>query len=331
MRIRSGRATLTSPQAGGLCSRSAKFPRKSASLHLTFSPDGTRLATTEWAIPGGATPVTIWDVDTGKRLAQYPGHRDPAADLLFAADGRSLAIAAGPTIRRWFLEGGAEHPKLAGHTDEAWALALAPDGELLASGSDDDDSETIKLWDPKSGGLIRGWHGGQGTTASLAFSPDGRVLASAHLDEESRQRPPLGRRYRQAARHAQGTYRACPYAGLPSSRQAARVGRVGQDDSYLGRRRAKLPCALNGHENDDPATGHRTRWQTCWPPRPAMVPCALWDLACRAESRVRWRGPEKFTSVEFSPDGRTLAGADEDGSITLWDAATGAQRKLAPR
>ncbi len=64
-------------------------PRQNPSLHLAFSPDGSRVATTEWAIPGGATPVTIWDVETGEHLGQYPGHRDRAHDLLFAADGRS--------------------------------------------------------------------------------------------------------------------------------------------------------------------------------------------------------------------------------------------------
>ena len=64
-----------------------------------------------------------------------------------------------------------------------------------------------------------------------------------------------------------------------------------------------------------------------WPPRPAMVRYA-YGMSPTAESRSRSQGPEKFTSVEFSPDGRTLAGADEDGSITLWDAATGAQRGL---
>ena len=79
-------------------------PRQNPSLQFAFSPDGTKLATTEWAIPGGATPVVIWDVQTGKSLGQYPGHRDRAAALLFTASGRSLLIAAGPTIRCWFLE-----------------------------------------------------------------------------------------------------------------------------------------------------------------------------------------------------------------------------------
>jgi WD40 repeat protein len=53
----------------------------------------------------------------------------------------------------------------------------------------------------------------------------------------------------------------------------------------------------------------------------------LWDSA-RGRILRAFAGPEKYTSVGFSPDGRTLAGADEDGSITLWNAATGAQRGL---
>ena len=301
-------------------------PRQNPSLHLAFSPDGTRLATTEWAIPGGATPVTIWDVDTGKRLGQYPGHRDRAADLLFAADGRSLAIAAGPTIRCWFLEGESEPPSLAGHKDEAWAVAFAPDGELLASGSDDDDPETIKLWDPKSGRLIRGWYGGPGTTAALAFSPDGRILASAHLAKQDNVRlwdVATGKLLATLS----GTHRARPYAGLPSSWQAARLGRVGQDDSSLGRRGAKLPPRA-----DTVMTTRSSNWSShpmarSWPPRPAMVRYA-YGISPRADILHPLAGPEKFTSVEFSPDGRTLAGADEDGSITLWDAATGALRGL---
>ena len=64
-----------------------------------------------------------------------------------------------------------------------------------------------------------------------------------------------------------------------------------------------------------------------WPPRPADGTVRLWDHRPGPILRTL-AGPEKFTSVGFSPDGRTLAGADEDGSITLWNAATGEQRGL---
>jgi WD40 repeat protein len=62
-------------------------------------------------------------------------------------------------------------------------------GKVLASGSDDDDPDSIKLWDPKSGRLIHHWNGGPGTTASLAFSPGGSILASAHLADRDNVRP----------------------------------------------------------------------------------------------------------------------------------------------
>jgi eukaryotic-like serine/threonine-protein kinase len=296
--------------------------RQNPSLHLAFSPDGSKLATTDWAVPGGATPVTIWDVDTGKRLGQYPGHRDRAADLLFAADGRSLAIAAGPTIRCWFLKGKSEPAALAGHKDEAWAVAFAPDGELLASGSDDDDPETIKLWDPKTGRLIRGWFGGPGTTASLAFSPDGRILASAHLTKQDNVRlwdvatgKPLATlkghtaRVRTLAFHPHGKLLASAGSDKTIRLWDVEEGRFlrvlcGHDDTIQ-----QLVFAPDGTQLASAASDRTVR---------------LWDVAQGAILR-KLAGPEKFTSVEFSPDGRTLAGADEDGSITLWDAATGAQ------
>ena len=304
----------------------SEVPRKNPSLHLAFSPDGTRLATTEWAIPGGATPVTLWDLASGKRLAQYPGHRDGAADLLFAANGRSLVIAAGPTIRCWLLEGESEPQPLAGHKDEAWAVAFAPDGEMLASGSDDDgEREKIKLWGPKNVRLIRGWYGGPGTTASLAFSPDGRILASAHLTKQDNVRlwnVATGKALATLKGH---TAQARTLAFHPHGKMLASAG----SDKTIrlwdveGQRCLRK---LDGH--DDTIQGlvfARDGTQLASASSDGTV--RLWDIGQGRILRTL-TGPEKFTSVAFSPDGRTLAGADEDGSITLWDAATGAQRAI---
>jgi WD40 repeat protein len=300
-------------------------PRKDANLHLAFSPDGNRLATTEWAIPGGATPVTIWHVDTGKRLGQYPGHRDPAAALLFEADGRSLVIAAGPTIRRWFPEGEPEPTPLAGHKDAAWTVAFAPDGELLASGSDgDDEPETIKLWDPTSGRLNRGWYGGPGTTASVAFSPDGRILASAHLAEQDNVRlwdVATGKCLATLRGHtAQArTLAFHPHGKLLASAGSDKTIRIWDVETRSCVRK------LNGHD-DTIQQLVIARDGTLLASASSDGTVRLWDFA---QGRIlhELTGPEKFTSVEFSPDGRVLAGADEDGSIKLWDVPTGAQRR----
>jgi eukaryotic-like serine/threonine-protein kinase len=299
-------------------------PRPNPSLRLAFAPDGKLVAASEWAKRGGTTLVTIWEVETGKRLGQYPGHRDRVAELLFAADGRSLAIAAGPTIRSWVLGEELEPPRLTGHKDEAWAVAFAPDGGLLASGSDDDDRETIKLWDSKSGRLIRGWYGGVGTTAGLAFSPNGQVLASAHLEKGNNVRlwdAATGNRLATLAGH---TAPARSVVFHPDGKLLVSAGSDGTIRVWDIDERSSF--ALSGH--DDAVQ------QLALAPDGTQLASAasdgtvrLWDLAQRRIVRTL-TGPEKFSSVAFSPDGRTLAGADEDGSITLWNATTGEQRGL---
>lgn len=51
--------------------------------------------------------------------------------------------------------------------------------------------------------------------------------------------------------------------------------------------------------------------------------------AARDAPRLTLRGhPEYVTALAFSPDGKTLASGSQDGSIRLWDPATGEARAV---
>ncbi|QEH31644.1 Serine/threonine-protein kinase PknB [Aquisphaera giovannonii] len=290
-------------------------------LSLAFSPDGSKLAVSEWAVPGGATPVTVWEVATGRRIAEYPGRRDRATRLLFAADGRSLLIASGPTLRRWRLDREAEPPSPSGHLDEAWALAFRPDGGVLATGGDDtDEPSTVKLWDPATGRLVRQWSGGPGTVASLAFSPDGRILASGHLERAGNVRlwdPGTGRLIATLSGHND---RVRSVAFHPDGRHLASAGsdRTIRIWDVATRRRV---CELAGHS--------MTVQGLAFSPDGRRLASAGADATVRLWDAAAWRplrtlqGPAKFTAVAFAPDGGAIAGADESGTVLLWAPETG--------
>ncbi len=289
-----------------------------------LSRQGSKLAVSTHHVSGGPGPVTVWDTKTGRSLGTYAGRRHRTLKPLFAPDGQSLYISGGNSVRRWRLGPTEKAPPdlLAGHTDEAWAAAFAPDGRVLATGSDDtDDPQTIKLWDPATGRLVRGWNAGSGTVASLAFHPEGKVLASTHLEAEGTLRlwdVATGQAIKTLEGH-HGKVRTVAYG--PDGRWLA----TGGDDGTIRLREGRSGRAvrtLADHEGKVRQVAFRPDGRVL-----ASVSndgtVRLWDLATDQRGRVITMGPDPFVAVAFAPDGAMLAALDETGMVHVWDAGSG--------
>jgi len=153
---------------------------------LAFSADGKTIATA-----GEELFVRTWSAETGRNGEDFGPLEAPADSVLLLPDGRLLA-AAGPRVRiwsgasRWTLErtigdGGLKSPIL----DRVLALTYSPDGKSLVSGGGiPARTGEIKIWDPRSGVLIRELKDPHSDTVfAVAYSRDGRMLASGSADK----------------------------------------------------------------------------------------------------------------------------------------------------
>ena len=69
---------------------------------VSFSPDGTRLATAS-----GDEVVTLWDPETGSRIASLTGHSGGATDVAFLSDGATLtALDRNGRLHFWDMNTG---------------------------------------------------------------------------------------------------------------------------------------------------------------------------------------------------------------------------------
>ena len=144
---------------------------------VAFFPDGRLLA----LLKSSPTTVELWDVSTGKSIANFPA-RGFVEAVAFSPNGRLLALAPNDgtsTIKLWDMSSGKLHVAMvSAHEKDEYepqhsgvhSLSFSPDGKLLASGGTNDS--LVKLWDVSSGKQVATLTGdNRGSIASVVFPP----------------------------------------------------------------------------------------------------------------------------------------------------------------
>jgi WD40 repeat protein len=320
---------------------------------LAFSPDGSTLASL-----GGLHDHTarLWEVASGKeRVRASQGHVGPVLSVAFSADGKSV-VSGGRDglVGLWNSESGQERrrPLLAGDFQAVTALpadgktfltvgnSVSPNGQSLLHAIFQAPTQ-VCVWDTATGRKLRQFEGpATGVAQSLALSPDGQTLVltswrNVHLIEIATGKvmrtitdvwgnPPN----KCAALSADGKTLAVFRS------ETADTGRVhfyatttGKELSFIKAHRNVVCCLAFSPDGQTFAAGGVDKLPEGGD-RPTI---RLWHA--QADTK-EWKEAGTLVGhkgivwgLTFSPDGKTLASASQDGSTRLWEVATGKQRR----
>ncbi len=300
------------------------IPAPLGGMALSWAGDDRRLACANYLDKS----VSVWDADTGQQLLVLKGHSGHVFGVAFSPDGKRLASTDDASeVIVWDAANG--KPIFTGKSippndthSAGGAVCWSPDGRSLATSN---FGHTVTLWDAESGNEVSRLVGHTAAIGPVRWSPDGRRIATAAQDQTVRIWNANSRKEVRvlgglALEEFQGTL-----AWSPDSRRLAGGGsdlsvRVWDADSGEEQER------LWGH------TGSRISG-VCWSPDGTRL--ASGERGWNGEVKI-WKlnsAPQPLTfmtvnaahylEVCWNADGRKLATGHTDGTVRIWDSATG--------
>jgi len=186
-----------------------------------FSPDGKRIVTS-----GLDYTAKIWEVETGRLLANLSGHTDTLFGANYSPDGKKIVTTCQDgTAKIWDAVSTILLTDLKAHTGAVSVGEFSPDGKKILTASDDatakvwdvttgkllaelkghtkaiwwawfskdgkkivtcSDDSTAKVWDVESGKILADLKGHRSEVLSVEFSPDGKKIITGSADSTAK-------------------------------------------------------------------------------------------------------------------------------------------------
>src|SRR5688572_4207039 len=313
--IRQQRLTLSRELAGNSIINMDVDSERSILLALqavttTYAVDGT---TTKEAVE--ALHRTV--LNSRQRLALHPQPGD-GYGLALSPDGKRIATSgSNGEIKLWDLQSRTELFTLSGHDGLISSIAFSPDGSHFASSSGDG----AKVWDLDTQQVIHDLDEHTDVVISVAFSRDGKRIVTASLDGTAKVWDAMnGESLLTFAGHA------APVVSAQFNPDRTLIATTGEDN------KVRVWNSISGQELYQLSDFVRAVSGATFSPDGKILATnggedpKLWDAETGKQLFLLpgFRSGSNQVPV-FTPDGKYVAVAGQDGKVSIWDTATGGQ------